>query len=149
MFEVVSWRFIKNGTSEWSTSKTTELFFLYNPIVFMVVKHSVCEEVWAKVWPIAMNDKQDVGKTLYHVEVVCLCEKNMSEVISSYNYTYSSGWELLETPNLMNMPYSVESTYAFCFIHESALLESARYYLARYSQATASIAATLLDCHMK
>ena len=75
----------------WSTSKTKELFFPYNHTVFRVVKHSLCEEVWAKVWPIAKNDKQDVGKTLDSVEVVCWCKKGRSEIISSYNYTYSSG----------------------------------------------------------
>ena len=91
MFEVVSERFIKNGTNEWSASKTKELFFLYNHIVFRVVIHALCEEVWEKVWPIAKNDKQDVGKTLDSVDVVCLCEKGRTEVISSYNYTYSSG----------------------------------------------------------
>ena len=84
----------------------------------MVVKHSLWEEVWAKVWPIGKNNKQDVAKTLDSVEVVCLCEKARSEVISSYNYTNSSEWGLLETQNLLNMPYSVESTYAVCFIHE-------------------------------
>ena len=81
MFQVVSWRFIKNGTSKWSTSMTKELFFLYNHIVFRVVKHSLCEEVWAKLWPLSKNTKQDVGKTLDSVKVVCLCEKDRSEII--------------------------------------------------------------------
>ena len=142
MFQVVSWRFIKNGTSKWSTSMTKELFFLYNHIVFRVVKHSLCEKVWAKLWPLSKNTKQDVGITLDSVKVVCLCEKGRSEAISSYNdYTYSSGWGLLETPDLMNMPYSVELKICF-IITESALLASARYYLGRYSQAAAAIAAT-------
>ena len=92
MFQVVSWRFIKIGTSKWSTSMTKELFLLYNHIVFRVVKHSLCEEVWAKLWPLSKNTKQDVGITLDSVKVVCLCKKGRSEVISSYNdYTYSSG----------------------------------------------------------
>ena len=57
-----------------------------------VVNHSLCDEVWAKVWPLSKNTKQDVGQTLDSVEVVCLCEKGRSEVISSYNdCTYSSG----------------------------------------------------------
>ena len=67
-------------------------FFLYNHIVFRVVKHCLCEEVWANIWPLSKHDKQDVGKSLDSVEVVCLCEKGRSEVISCYNdYTYSSG----------------------------------------------------------
>ena len=76
---------------------TKELFFLYNHIVFRVVKHSLCEDTievmtWAKLWPLSKNTKQDVGITLDSVKVVCLCEKGRSEVISSYNdYTYSSG----------------------------------------------------------
>ena len=121
---------------------TKELFFLYNHIVFRVVKYSLCEEVWSKLWPLSKNTKQEVGITLDSVKVVCLYEKGRSEVISSYNdYTYSNGWGLLDTPDLMNMPYSVELNLCF-IIHESALLASARYHLARYSQAAAAIAAT-------
>ena len=71
---------------------TKELFFLYNHIVFRVVKYSLCEEVWSKLWPLSKNTKQEVGITLDSVKVVCLYEKGRSEVISSYNdYTYSNG----------------------------------------------------------
>ena len=92
MFQVVSWIFIKNETSKWSTSKTKKLLSLYNHIVLRVIKHSLYKEVWAKLWPLSKNTKQDVRKTLDSVEVVCFCEKGRSEVISSYNnYTYSSG----------------------------------------------------------
>ena len=53
--------------------------------MFRVVQHSLCESLWANVWPVSKNDKQYVGKTLDYVEVVCLCEKGRSEVITSYN----------------------------------------------------------------
>ena len=68
MFQVVSLWFIKNGTSEWSAFKTTGTIFLNNHIVFSVVKHNV----WRNIALSKTNDKQDEGKTLDSVEVVCL-----------------------------------------------------------------------------
>ena len=144
MFQVVSSWFIKNRTSEWLASKTTRTIFVSNHIVFKVVKHSLCGEVSARVWSLSKNDKQDVGKTLDSVKVVCLCEKGRCKVISSYSsYTHSSGWVLLDTPNLMNMPYSVKLNICFfSFLYQSASFVAVRYYLARYSQAAAKVAAT-------
>ena len=111
-----------------------DIFVLSHQFVIKIVIHLfLWGKVWAELWAFARNDKQNVGRKQGSVEIGV-------EVSNSYsNKTYSSVWVLSSSPDLMRMPYSVELTIGFFFIHDSASLATARYWWTRYNELSSRV----------
>ena len=110
------------------------IFVLNHHFVIKIVIHLVLwGKVWAELWTFARNDKQNVGRKQSSVEIGV-------EVSYSYRYkTYSSVWVLSSSPDLMRMPYSIELTIGFFFIHDSASLATARCWWTRYNELSSRV----------